>query len=99
MYKYAIVPVYKLLHAGAAALRILELERDVVSDSVVWRSHAYNSGQLLNDAKIGYNKHMQAMIHTCLASFHIGVRRVRMRKQVQLQLMYCVLEAQLSDMN
>ena len=24
-------------------LRILELERDILSDSVVWRSHAYNS--------------------------------------------------------
>ena len=42
MYKYAIVPVYKLLHASAAAQCILELEHDVLSDSVVWRSHAYN---------------------------------------------------------
>ena len=30
-------------------------------------------GQVLNDAKVGCNKHMQAMIHTCLASFRIGV--------------------------
>ena len=45
MDKYAIVSVYnyKLLHAGAAALRILELERDVLSNSVVQRSHTYNS--------------------------------------------------------
>ena len=27
-------------------------------------------GQVLNDAKVGCSKHMQAMIHTCLASFH-----------------------------
>ena len=33
--------------------------------------------QLLKDAKVGCNKHMQATIHTCLASFHdvIGFRR------------------------
>ena len=30
-------------------------------------------GQVLNDAKVGCNKHMQAMIHTCLASIRIGV--------------------------
>jgi len=43
VYKYAIVPVYKLRHAGAAELHILELECDVLSDSVIWRSRAYNS--------------------------------------------------------
>ena len=32
-------------------------------------------GQLLNDAKVGCNKHMQAMIHMCLASFHIMLMR------------------------
>ena len=68
MYKYAIVPEYKLLHAGAAALRILELECDVLSDSVV-----IIRGQLLNDAKVGCNKNMQAMIYTCLTSFHTNL--------------------------
>ena len=27
-------------------------------------------GQVLTDAKVGCNKHMQAMIHACIASFH-----------------------------
>ena len=46
------------------------LERDILSDSAVYHSHVYNLWPGTEDAKVGCNKHMQATIHVCLASFH-----------------------------